>query len=157
MKAKVEKETKVLIPNEEHKTFVHGAEVLKVGSELEGEPKFIQGRRKGRDFVYRLFKTTDGKLIFLSDLKTEKQIKMENTETASGQDGAKTVVNLRPAEMFTRVKLIGMGIGALAGFAYAKKKGHDLKGSLKFIAGGIVLGYLGAYIVDSSKKATIKQ
>ena len=54
----------VLIPNKAHSNFTKSDEILKKGSIVKGDEIFINGKRRGEDFTYRLFRTTDGKLIY---------------------------------------------------------------------------------------------
>lgn len=149
MTVKLIEDAVVLIPNMEHKTFTHSKEVLKKGEELQGEPKMINGLRRGEPFVYRVFRTNDGKIIFLNktDLKTEKMAEKEQmTEVTLGMDSAPrgTIVNMPPSP---QKNLIIWGLaGAAAGFAYAKYKKHDMKHIAKWALIGVAVGAGAGYL-----------
>ena len=84
---------------------------------------------------------------------------MGTTEVTLGADSAQTPtqVNLRPAERADRNKFIGVVVGGLAGFAWAKYKKHDMKKSAMYIGAGAVLGFAVGYMLDSRRdKVTIK-
>lgn len=152
MKVLVNQDSKVLIPNPEHKNFTESNEVIGKENVLHGEIKNVQGLRRGEPFTYRLFVTNDNKIIYLKNITP-----METTEVTLGADSQRssTVVNLVPAETFNKVKTTGLVIGALAGFAYAKYKKHDMKKMAMYIFAGAAVGYASAYIVDRRKKGTV--
>jgi hypothetical protein len=152
IKAVVKSENcKVLIPNKEHKNFTETNEILPVGTELIGEKFNIDGKRKGEDFTYRLFRTPEGKIIY------PKYLDMTTTEVKLGVDGnpTPTVVNLKQAENFSKAKLIGVIGGGVAGFAIARYKKQDWKKSLIYSAVGAVVGFYGAYVFDRKRDITV--
>jgi len=154
MEAIVNKDAKVLIPNMDHKNFTETDKIIPEGTTLQGEFRNVQGLRRGKPFTYRLFIDKDGTILFQNNIT-----QMTTTEVTLGADSSRTAttVNLRPAEMFNRTKTMGLVLGAVAGFAYAKYKKHDMKKSIKFLAIGAIAGYLGGYVVDANKKVTITQ
>ena len=79
------------------------------------------------------------------------------TEVTLGADAQKTAtkVDLAGAEWSDKRKYIIAAVGGVLGFAYAKYKKHDLKGSAKFIAIGAIVGFGLGYALE--KKATIKK
>lgn len=152
MEVVVNQDSKFLTANGEHKNFTETNEYIGEGNILRGEPKNIQGLRRGEPFTYRVFVTTDKKIIYLKNVTP-----MQTTEVTLGADSevSSTVVNLVPAEVFNKVKTTGLVIGAVAGLAYAKYKKHDAKKVAMFIFVGSLLGYATAYVVDRQRKATV--
>ena len=154
MEVRVLKDTKYLIANPDHKNFTESGEVVEEGSVLKGEPKAIQGLRRGEPFTYRLFITNEGKILYLNNIEP-----MKTVEVTLGADSQKTptVVDLLPAENFSKMKTAGLVIGGIAGFAYAKSKKHDLKKVAMFIALGAALGYGAGYVFDRNRKVVVTE
>lgn len=152
MEVVVNQDSKFLTANAEHQNFTETTENIGEGNILKGEPKNIQGLRRGKPFTYRVFITNDKKIIYLKNVTP-----MKTTEVTLGADSqaSSTVVNLVPAETFNKVKTTGLVIGAVAGLAYAKYKKHDAKKVAMYIFVGGLLGYATAYIVDRKKTATV--
>lgn len=154
MKAQLIQDAKILIPNTEHKNFTDSGEVIEEGTFVTGQVKNIEGLRRGKPFIYRLFLTDKNQLIYLKKIKP-----MGTTEVTLGADAAQTPtkVNLRPAERANRNKFIGVVVGGLAGFAWAKYKKHDKKKAAMYIGVGAVIGFVAGYMLDSRKdKVRIK-
>lgn len=147
------KDAAVLIPNEEHKNFTENGEIIPRGTYLKGVSRNIDGLRRGKPFVYKLFITEDEKIIYLNTIKP-----METTEVTLGADSSQTAtrVNFVPAETFNKFRTTGIVVGGLAGFAFAKYKKHDMKKVAMYIAVGAVLGYAAAYVIDTRRKATVE-
>lgn len=152
MKVLVNQDSKVLIPNTEHKNFTETNEVIGKENVLSGEIKNVQGLRRGEPFTYRLFITNDNKIIYLKNITP-----MQTTEVTLGADSqtTSTVVNLVPAETFNKVKTTGLVLGAVAGFAYCKYKKCDTKKTVMYIFAGALIGYASAYVVDRNRKGTV--
>lgn len=152
MDAITNQDSKILIPNQEHKNFVETNSIIPKGTEISGDVKVIDGLRRGAPFTYRLFETNNNELLFLKNIEP-----MNTREITLGADGqtTPTVVDLLPAESFNRTKKMGLVIGAVAGFSYAKYKKHDMKKVAMYIGVGAVAGYLGAYIFDYSRKVVV--
>jgi hypothetical protein len=143
----------VLMPNKQHQNFTDSGVVIPSGNILEGEAKKIDGLRRGKPFTYRIFHTKQNQFIYLNTIKP-----METTEVTLGADSSQsaTRVNLIPAEMYTQDKLIGVILGGVAGYLWAKYKKHDMKKSAMYIGIGSVIGYASAYVLDTRKKAIVK-
>jgi hypothetical protein len=154
MKVFVNKDTKFLTANSDHKNFTETDEIAQAETMLEGNNRNVAGLRRGKPFTYRVFITNDNKILYQNNITP-----MRTTEVMLGADDSSTTttVNLRPAETFNRVRTYGIVIGAVAGFAYAKYKKHDLKKVAMFMALGSLAGYAGGYLVDTNRKATVKQ
>ena len=152
MKVIVNKDSKFLVANNEHKNFTETDENVEQGTILEGNEKQILGKRRGEPFAYKLFITKEGKIIYLKNITP-----MENTEVTLGADGSvsPTKINLLPAETFNKVKTMGLVIGGIAGFAYSKYKKIDNKKMAMYIGLGAVVGYFAGYVVDRNRKATV--
>jgi hypothetical protein len=152
MDAITNQDSKILIPNKEHKNFVETNLIIPKGTEISGDVKVIDGLRRGAPFTYRLFETNNNELLFLKNIEP-----MNTREITLGANGdvTPTVVDLLPAESFNRTKKMGLVIGAIAGFGYAKYKKHDMKKVAMYIGVGAVAGYLGAYIFDYSRKVVV--
>tara|TARA_R110000868_G_scaffold46244_2_gene152926 strand:- start:880 stop:1350 length:471 start_codon:yes stop_codon:yes gene_type:complete len=143
----------VLMPNKEHQNFTDSGVVIPSGNILEGESKKIDGLRRGKPFTYKIFHTNNNQFIYLNTIKP-----METTEVTLGADSSQsaTKVNLIPAEMYTQDKLIGVIVGGVAGFLWAKYKKHDMKRVAMYIGSGAVVGYAAAYFLDTRKNAIVK-
>lgn len=144
----------VLIPNPRHKNFTATNEIIEKGTELDGDIKKIEGERKGERFVYRLFRTKDGKLIFLNKTKPKN---MEKTEVTLGADAAQspTKIKLPSTSNIGARPLIGAAVGLVAAYFYAKKKGFV--GGKKWIHYGIgaVAGFAVGKYLQSQRKVVV--
>jgi hypothetical protein len=154
MKVRVIKDSKYLIANKDHKNFTEGSEVVEEDTILKGDARSIEGLRRGQPFTYRLFITENGKILYLNNIEPMKTV--EVTLGADEQRSA-TVVDFLPADQFSKMKVAGIVIGGIAGFAYSKYKKHDLKRSAMFIALGAALGYGAGFVFDRSRKVTITE
>ncbi len=160
MKVIVTEDTQVLIPNQEHKNFTDSTETVKTGTILEGNETLIKGKRRGDDFVYKLFSFKDNqnnyKLIYIKKTKP-----METTEVTLGADAAvsDTIVKIPSAKAFFTTKAIIFGlVGAGAGFGLAKYK-FKVEGKAKmalFILGGAALGLTAAKLYEKRKAISVK-
>ena len=153
MQVVTSKDAPILIPNKDHKNFTMNGVVIPSGVELEGEKKEVQGLRRGKPFTYRLFITKDNQIIYSNNIKP-----MATTEVTLGADSAQTptMINFLPAESFNKLRTGGLIVGAIAGFAWAKYKKHDMARIGTFTIVGALIGYAGAYLIDSSRSATVK-
>jgi hypothetical protein len=153
MEVTVIKDSKYLIPNAQHQNFTESTEWVGEGVMLNGDFANIEGKRRGEPFTYKLFITEDKKILYQNSVEPMKTI-----ELTSGADSQRTptLVNLTPAETFNKVKTTGLVLGAVAGFAYAKYKKHDIKKMAMFIFGGAVVGYAAAFVVDRDRKGTVE-
>lgn len=154
MRAIVKTDTKVLIPNKEHLNFTDGKEIIKANTQVEGEFKHIKGKRRGQDFVYRLFATSDGKLIYSNKIENMK------TEVNLGADESvsSTVVNI-PVEkkLFSKNAIIYAAIGAGIGIAYTKfyKKMPNKKVAM-WSSIAAVVGFGVGTLVDKRKSVKVQ-
>lgn len=143
----------VLIPNKDHQNFTATSEIIKKGTEVSGNPKLINGLRRGEPFQYKLFLTTDNKLIHLKKIKTMGN----NTEVKLGADSSTTptVVNLKQSMLAKTDIAYAIGGAALL-FGYAKLyKKHEMRKSLIFAAIGAVAGFVVGKVIAHT--ATIKK
>jgi len=143
--------TKTLVPNKEHKNFTESDTIVPKGTKVDGELKSIEGLRKGEKFIYRVFVTNDGHIIFQNKINNL----MPVTEVNLGADASQspTIVNLKPAETFNKLRFGGVIVGGLSGFAYAKYRKHDLRKSAMYIGIGALVGFGVSYVIDRSRKA----
>ena len=154
MEAIVTEDVKILLPNKEHQNFSETQRVIKKGTKIYGEPRYILGKRRGEEFVYRLFQTNKKELIFLN--KIQPMEKTEVTLNASGNEAQnKTIVNVSAGEIFSRNKIIGLFVGTMAGFAYSKYKqsGNHV---YKSMAIGAAIGYGAVYAYESINGIVVK-
>ena len=151
MEVIVQRDSKYLIPNAEHKNFTESNDWVGEGVLLKGNYADIDGLRRGEPFTYKLFITEDKNILFRNNVEP-----ME-TEVTLGADSQRsgTIVNLVPAETFNKVKMTGIVLGALAGYGYSKYKKHELKTMAMFIFGGAVVGFTTAYVVDRNRKGIV--
>ena len=144
MKALVIEDTRVLIPNKEHKNFTTSNEIIEAETIVEGEPKNISGLRKGEPFIYKLFYTNDGKIIYIKKIKP-----MEKTEVVLGADSAvtETKVSLPNQSNLGKRPVIGAVIGAVGTYAFCRHKKYDHKKTILYTAIGGVAGFVvGKYL-----------
>ncbi len=153
MKALVTEDTKVLIPNAEHKNFTAGSEIIEAETIIEGQPRNILGLRKGEPFTYRLFYTNDNKIIYIKKIKP-----MEKTEVVLGADATQTatVVSLPNQSNLGKRPIIGAAVGAVAAFAWAKYKKHDHKKAALYAVVGAVVGFVAGKYLQSHNPITAK-
>lgn len=141
-------DARVLIPNQKHENFTETKEIIKRDTQIIGTPKNIEGKRRGENFVYRLFLTNDNKLIYLNKIKPI----MEKTEVKMGADA--TIVNLKQ-NVLAKPAVLGAIAGAVGGFAYAKyKKADNKKAAIYALVGGVVGFGIGKLVAH---KAVITQ
>lgn len=153
MKGLLIKDAPVLIPNKEHKNFTENGVVLQKGNVIKGQPRTVEGLRRGKPFTYKLFFTDNNQIIYLNTIKP-----MEMTEVTLGADSGQTAtkVNLIPAEAYSKIKMQGLIVGGIAGFAWAKWKKHDMKKAAMFIGIGAVAGYVAGMLIDRRNKVIVK-
>ena len=152
MQVKVIKDAQVLMPNKEHQNFTFTGEVIPAGNILTGHRAQVDGKRRGQDFKYRIFETTDKKIIYQNTIEP---MAIEVTMAADGSQQNK-VVSLAPSEAAKSFKIYGAVIGALCGGAYAKYKGLDVKKMAMYAGAGGVLGYITGMAFDH-KQVTVTQ
>jgi hypothetical protein len=154
MEVRVLKDTNYLIANPDHRNFTEGSETVEQDTILKGEPRAIQGLRRGEPFVYRLFITNDGKILYINNVEP-----MKTVEVTLGADAQRTptTVNLIPAESFTKMKTTALVVGGIAGFAWAKYKKHDMKKVAMYIGVGALLGYVAGYVLDQSRDVVVTE
>jgi hypothetical protein len=141
----VTEDAPVLTPNPSHQNFTESSEVIISGTELEGKPQFITGKRRGQPFKYRLFITTDKKLIHLNKVKP-----MEATEVKLEAAGKPTTVSIIDKKNVTAHTVIGTGVGLGAGYWYSKKKNYGTqKTAIVTIVCGIA-GFIAGYQMQKS-------
>jgi hypothetical protein len=149
MKAKVKVKTPILIHNTEHRNFVATDKIVPEGTILEGERINIIGNRKGKEFVYRLFKDKDGILIY------EKYIEpMEINLNANGEADTR-VVTLPSVKNDTRTHAIYSAVAGVIAYGVAKKMGRTGKQSLVIAGVTALLGYGLATYITKNQKITI--
>jgi len=145
----------ILIPNKEHSNFTQSNKVIGKGTLIEGNELFINGKRRGEDFTYKLFRTKDNNLIHLKKIKP-----MNVTEVTLGATGERipsaspspTVINMpQSSDLLTTTTIVGTIIGGLAGMLYANKKGFESSKKTIYIGGGALLGYLVSHYMERNK------
>ena len=154
MKVVTTQESSILTPNKEHQNFTSTGVSIPSGTILYGNNKIISGLRRGQPFAYKLFVTDKNQIIYQNTTKP-----MDTTEVTLGADASQTPtrVNLIPAEMYSQDKLIGVILGGLGGFAWAKYKKHDMKRLAMYVGVGALVGWGAAYVIDTRKSAVIKK
>lgn len=149
MKAKVKVKTPILIHNTEHRNFVETDKFVPEGTILEGERINIIGKRKGKEFVYRLFKDNDGILIY------EKYIEpMEVNLNANGEADTR-VITMPSVKNDTRTHAIISVVAGVLAYGVAKKMGSNGKKSLMIAGVTALVGYGIATQIVKNQKITI--
>lgn len=126
-------QTPILIPNPDHKNFTETDKLIPKGTTMQGEFKRIEGLRKGKPFIYRLFIDKDGLIVY------EKNVKMNTT---SSLEGTQTVTLPSTKKISTTHAIVSVLAGVI-GYAVAKKMGKS--GKTAFIVAGI--SAVGGYMV----------
>ena len=139
MQVRVIKNATILIPNGDHKNFTETDNYIPAGTELIGEQKYISGKRRGQDFVYRLFQSEKGNLIYQNTIKP---IKMTEVKLGADSSVAPTKIELPNEAKYANAHLIGAVGGTVAGFAIAKKMKKSKKQTYLFAIGGALAGYI---------------
>lgn len=138
----------ILLPNDSHKNFIETEKIIPAGTTLDGNYLNVVGKRKGKDFTYRLFKDKDGILIYENKTKP-----MEINLNANGEADTRVISLPSVKNDILTHSLISVAGGVIA-FAVAKKMGKTNKQA--FIAGGItaVLGYAIASYMNKTQTIT---
>lgn len=142
--------TPILTNNNGHQNFVETDKIIPKGTVLQGEFINIIGKRKGKEFTYRLFKDKDGLYIY------EKQVQpMEVNLNANGIADTR-IVTLPNAKNDVRTHAIISVVAGIIGYAVAKKMGKSNKYAL--ITGGLVAvaGYGVASYMTKNQVITFK-
>lgn len=151
IQAQITQDTNFLIPNKDHKNFTCSADAAQKGMKVTGEFKNVSGLRKGQPFIYRLFRTSDGKFLYSNKVEAI----MPVTEVSLSADGkpayTKPETNVKSSKTTAMVVMLG---GALAGFLYGKNKNASKGNLIKYLAVGAVGAYGIYYLIDKSKSAT---
>ena len=145
----------ILLPNPHHKNFTNSGNYIPGGTELEGEFINISGRRRGDNFLYRLFKTNKNNIIYANKVKGND---MNATEVTLGSDSAVTPTRISmPNEAkFTNAHWIGLVVGALSGYYAARKMKKSKKAQMMFGAGGAVVGYAAGKMIAGKPVIDVK-
>ena len=142
VKVEILKNATILAPNRLHQNFTATENYLQKGKELKGEYITINGRRRGSEFDYRLFRTEKGNLIYA------KNVKPINTETMTevnlGVDGRPTPTKIKMPndKKYDNAHIYAAVLGTLGGFALAKKMKKSKKQLYMYAIGGAIAGYV---------------
>ena len=152
----IKKDATLLVPNEEHRNFTTTENYLPSGKEVSGEYINIAGKRRGEPFVYRLFKTANGSLIYANFITPNKTETM--TEVNLGVDGRPTPTKIKMPnnKKYDQAHVIGAVLGTIAGFMAAKKLKKTKKQTALFVIGGAVAGFVGGKLVAGKPVIDVK-
>lgn len=152
MKVKVTEDAPILIPNDAHKNFIETEKVIKANTELSGSPKRIEGLRRGKPFVYRLFIDDNGIIIY------EKYTQNMQTEINLNAVGEEARVVTLPSAKTDRIihAVSAVGAGVLA-FAVAKKTGKENKKAFMYAGIAAIAGYIVASQITKHRKITYEK
>tara|TARA_R110000751_G_scaffold116371_7_gene216012 strand:+ start:325 stop:804 length:480 start_codon:yes stop_codon:yes gene_type:complete len=156
MIVKTKKSATLLVPNELHKNFTETDNYLPENKELTGELLNIKGRRKGDDFMYRLFRTENGSLIYANTIEPIKTETM--TEVNLGLDGTPTPTKIKMPNnaKYDSAHVIGAVIGTISGFLLARKLKKSKKQRIVFAVAGAAAGYVGGKLVAGKPVIDVK-
>lgn len=153
MRAKIIENATILLPNPDHKNFTETDNFIPVGKEIEGEYKFIKGKRRGEPFVFRLFQTNTGNLIYQNKLKPM-------TEINIGADSKQSISTTRPTKvkgiLYNDAHIIGTILGSIVGYVLAKKSKKPQKQVILYSIGGGVTGYVAGKLIAGKPILDIK-
>tara|TARA_R110000751_G_scaffold137239_1_gene240601 strand:- start:149 stop:643 length:495 start_codon:yes stop_codon:yes gene_type:complete len=146
IQVRVTKDATILVPNGDHKNFTETDNYIPKGTELIGELKHIKGKRRGQDFIYRLFQTkSSGNLIYQNSINP---IKMTEVQLGADSSVAPTRIELPNEAKYANAHIIGAVGGSLAGFAIAKKMKKTKKQVYVFAICGALAGYVAGRMVS---------
>jgi hypothetical protein len=150
-------ETKLLVPNEEHKNFTATGNTIPPGTTLTGNKIVINGLRRGKPFQYRLFKLDNtNQYIFSNNIKNVSE--METTDITLGADAgvSPTRVDIPSTKKKDKTPLVGAVVGAGVGFGYARWKKMSAKKQLMFVGVGALAGYITGRMIAKKDNVTVK-
>lgn len=140
--------TPILIHNTEHRNFVETDKFIKDGTILNGDFINIIGKRKGKEFKYRLFQDKDGIIIYEKNTKPMELISETNGETR--------IINLPSVKSDIRTHVIASLLAGAVSYVGAKKMGKTTKTALMIGGVGALVGYGVASYITKKRLATIK-
>jgi len=152
MRATVIENAAILIPNAEHKNFTNSGKIIEQGTVVDGQPKLIQGLRRGEAFTYRLFITDNNQIIHINKIRP-----MDKTEVYLGADAVQSPTMVKmPNESNMGVKpVLGTAIGAAAGYYFAKKKNPSKL--MMFTVIGAIVGFAAGKYMQGAGSVLFKK
>jgi len=138
--------TPILIHNTEHKNFVETDKVVPAGTKMSGEFLNVIGKRKGKEFTYRLFKDKDGVIVYQNKVKP-----MEVTLNATGDDETRVITFPNVQDNLRTHAIVSAGAAVLA-FAVAKRMGKTNKTAFWTAAGSAVVGYVAVSMIAKNQR-----
>lgn len=150
-------ESKILVPNEEHKNFTATGNIIPPGTTLKGNEIVINGKRRGEPFQYRLFKLENtNQYIYSNNIKNVSE--METTDISLGADAnvSPTVVDIPSTKKKDKTPLIGAVVGAGVGFGYARYKKMSAKKQLMFVGVGALAGFITGKMIAKKDNVKVK-
>lgn len=152
MRATVIENAAILTPNAEHKNFTNSGSIIEQGTVIDGQPKLIQGLRRGEAFTYRLFITDKNQIIHINKIRP-----MDKTEVYLGADSAQspTLVKMPNESNMGMRPVLGTVIGALAGYFLAKKKNPSKV--MMFTAIGAIGGFAAGKYMQGAGSVLLKK
>lgn len=142
----------ILIPNAEHGSFSGSNKFIEEGKILNGDIKLVEGKRRGKPFSYRLFKTKDNNYINLN------KVNMKAREVTLGADGtinSPTIINTTKGKVFSKIPMVGAVAGAGLGYWYCKHKAHDTKKTMLYTLFFAAAGYGIGKFIERQKAITV--
>jgi len=138
----------VLINNDKHKNFVETSIFIKKGTKLDGDFYNVVGKRKGKDFTYRLFRAKDGFLLYANTVQEMKN-KFE------GDINTRVIDLPNNQENNVMTSAISVFVGIIS-FAVAKKMGYENKNALMIGGVSAIAGYFISNSLYKPKSIQIK-
>ena len=143
--------TPVLIHNTEHKNFVETDKVVPAGTVLSGEFINVIGKRKGKEFTYRLFKDKDGIIVHQNKVKP-----MEVTLNANGEQDKRVITFPNVQDNLLTHAIVSSG-AAVLGYAVAKKMGKANKTAFWIAAGSALAGYVAVSMIAKNQRIKLQK
>jgi hypothetical protein len=138
--------TPILIHNTDHKNFVETDKVVPAGTVLSGEYLNIIGKRKGKEFTYRIFKDKDGVIVYQNKVKP-----MEVTLNANGESDKRVITFPNVQDNLMTHAVVSAG-AAVLGYAVAKRMGKANKTAFWIAAGSAFAGYVAVSMIAKQQK-----
>jgi len=138
--------TPILIHNTEHKNFVETDKSVPKGTKMTGQFMNVIGKRKGKEFTYRLFKDEDGVIVYQNKVKP-----MEVTLNATGDDETRVITFPNVQDNLKTHAIVSAGAAVIA-FAVAKRMGKANKTAFWAAAGSAVVGYVAVSMIAKNQR-----
>jgi len=151
MRAKIIDNATILLPNPDHENFTESDNFIPIGKEIQGEYKYIKGKRRGEPFVFRLFQTSTGNLIYQNKIQPMTEVNIGADKSVSTSK-----IELPKGPLYNDAHIIGAILGTISGYLIAKKTKKPQKQVYFYAIGGGAAGYVAGKLIAGKPILDIK-